>query len=76
MFGFIKKSFFATMTFFICNVLNINPLKCFSVNRCRIRPKIISVNSNEPSFNPYSIKVNKCRGSCNNINDPYSKLCL
>ena len=22
----------------------------------------------------YSIKVNKCSGSCNNINDPYSKL--
>ena len=25
---------------------------------------------------PYSIKVNKCRGSCNNINDPYAKICV
>ena len=25
-----------------------------------MRIKIISVNSNEPSFYPYSIKVNKC----------------
>ena len=27
-------------------------------------------------FIPFSIKVNKCSGSCNNINDPYSKLCV
>ena len=27
-------------------------------------------------FYPYNIKVNKCSGSCNNINDPYSKLCV
>ena len=26
------------------------------------------------NFIIYSIKVNKCSGSCNNINDPYSKL--
>ena len=25
---------------------------------------------------PFSTKVSKCRGSCNNINDPYAKLCL
>ena len=25
-------------------------------------------------FYPYSIKINKCRGSCNTINDPYAKL--
>ena len=26
-------------------------------------------------FYPYSIKVNKCSGSCDNIKDPYAKLC-
>ena len=26
-------------------------------------------------FYPYSTEVNKCSGSCNNINDPYTKLC-
>ena len=25
---------------------------------------------------PFSIKVNQCSGSCNNINDPYAKLCV
>ena len=27
-------------------------------------------------FYPFSIKVNKCSGSCNNINDPDDKLCV
>ena len=43
---------------------------------CRIRPEIINIDSNEPLFYPYNIKVNKCSGICNNINDPYSKLCV
>ena len=43
---------------------------------CKARPKIIDVNNNEPVFYPYSIKVNKCSGSCSNISDPYAKLCV
>ena len=27
-------------------------------------------------FYPFSIKINKCGGSCNNINDPLAKLCV
>ena len=52
---------------------NTIPLKCVSINNqeCKIRPEIININSNEPLFYPYSIKVNKCSGSCNSINDPY-----
>ena len=40
------------------------------------RPKIIDINNNEPVYYPYTIKVNKCGGSCNNINDPFAKLCV
>ena len=25
---------------------------------------------------PFSIKTSKCSGSCNNINNPYAKLCV
>ena len=62
--------------FIDCNVLNVKPLKCVSINnqKCKIRPEIININSNEPSLYPYRIKINKCSGSCNNINDPYAKL--
>ena len=40
----------------------------------KIRLKIININRNEPSFYPYPILVNKCSGSCNNINELYAKL--
>ena len=43
---------------------------------CKVRPEIINVNSNEPVFYPFSIKTSKCSGSCNNINDPYAKICV
>ena len=38
------------------------------------KPKIMNINSNEPSFCPYSVRINKCSGRGNNINDPYAKL--
>ena len=44
--------------------------------KCMSRPKVIDVNNNEPVCYPYSIKINKCSGSYNNINDPYAKLCV
>ena len=44
--------------------------------RCRIRPQIININSNETSLYPYSVKINKCSSGCNNINDPCAKLCV
>ena len=31
---------------------------------------------NGPILYPYSIKINRCKGSCNAINDPYAKLCV
>ena len=27
-------------------------------------------------FFPFSIKTSKCSSSCNNINDPYTKMCV
>ena len=44
--------------------------------QCKVRPEIINVNSNEPVFYPFNIKTSKCSGSCNNINDPYVKICV
>ena len=68
--------FVVTVSFFSWNALNAIPLKCISMNNqeCRIRPEIININSNEPTFYPYSIEVNRCSGSYININDLYAKL--
>ena len=78
MFGFFENIFFPTMMFFGCIVLSVNPLKRVLMNNqeCKIRTKIISINGNEPSFYPYSVKMSTCSGSCNNIDDPYAKLCF
>ena len=78
MFRIIKKCFFTAITFFSFNVLSVNSLECVSMNNqeCKRRAKIININNNEPLFYPFSIKVNKCSGSSNNINDPYAKLCV
>ena len=43
---------------------------------CIARPEIVNVNSNNPIFYPFSIKTSKCSGNCNNINDPYVKICV
>ena len=79
MFGFIKKIFLTGLTVLsYLNPLSTTPLSCISINnqQCKVRPEIINVNSDEPVFYPFSIKTSKCSGSCNNINDPYAKMCV
>ena len=58
--------------------LNLNPLECISMKNqeCRARPEIVDVSSNNPIFYPFSIKVNKCSGNCNDINNPYARICI
>ena len=60
------------------NAIKVNSLECMSMinPKCMSRPKIIDIDANELVFYPYSIKINTCSGSCNNINDPYAKLCV
>ena len=66
------------MMFFDCDVLSVNSLKCVSMNNqeCKRRPEIINIIRNESLFYPYSVKISNCSSSCNNINDPYAKLCI
>ena len=60
------------------NMVKVKSLECMSVvnQKCMSRPKILDINPSEPVFYPYSLKVNKCNGDCNNINDPMAKLCV
>ena len=78
MLGFVKQIFISRMTFFGCTLPSISSLKCISMNNqeCKIRPEIVNVNNDEPVFYPFSIKTSKYSGSCNNINDPYPKMCV
>ena len=76
-FGFVKKVFFVGLTI-LSSFTNASSLSCISMNNqeCKARPEIINVTSNNPIFYPFSIKTSKCSGSCNNINDPYAKICV
>ena len=79
MFGFIKKIFLTGLKVLsYLNPLSATSLSCISMNNqeCKVRPEIVNVNSDEPVFYPFSIKTSKCSGSCNNINDPYAKMCV
>ena len=42
----------------------------------KVRPELVTVNSDEPTFYSYSLKIDKCSGSCSNINDPYAKISI
>ena len=67
------------MTVLSCvNPLSAAPLSCISINnqKCKLRPEIIDVNNDDPVFYLFSIKTSKYSGSCNNINDPYTNICV
>ena len=91
-FGFVKKVFFTRLTIlssFINTIplstapqnttrLNAIPLSCISMNNqpCKARPQIVNVNSDNPICYPFIVKTSKCSGNCNNIKDPYAKICV
>ena len=58
MFQFIKKCFFIG-SLFLSSFVSTTALSCISMNNqaCKARPEIINVNSNNPVFYPFSIKV-------------------
>ena len=74
-FRFVEKVFFLGLTI-LSNFSNV--LDCISMKNqeCKIRPQVININSNNPIFYFFSIKINKYSGNCNNINNPYAKICV
>ena len=74
--GLFNNGFFAGLAF-VSTLTGVNSLICISMNNqeCKVRPQIVNVNGNDPVFFPFNVKINKCSGSCNNINNPLAKLC-
>ena len=56
-FRFVRKVFFLRLTI-LSNFTNA--LDCISIKNqeCKTRPEIININSNNPIFYPFSIKIN------------------
>ena len=85
-FRFVKKVFFIGLTI-LSDFINTNsPLNAIILNaipsssismknqECKTRPQVVNVNSNNTIFYPFSIKISKCTGNCNNINNLYAKI--
>ena len=74
-FGFVQKVFLIGLTI-LSDFINTNSQISMNNQACKTRPQIVNVNSNNPIFYPFSIKICKCSGNCNDINDPYSTICV
>ena len=72
-FSFAKKVFVLGLTV----LLNFtNALECISMlnQECKRRPEIVNINSNNPIFYPFSVKINRCNSNCNNTIDQYARI--
>ena len=72
----LKKVFVLGLTVLSSSITGA--LNCISINNqeCKLRPETIDVSSNNPIFYRFSVKINRCSGNCNNINDPYARICV
>ena len=56
-------------------ISTVNSLKCISLKNQECKVREVIVKSENMTF-PYDIKVNRCSGNCNNITNPYAKVCV
>ena len=85
MFGIIKKAFIVLLTSLIntSTIVNaFNHTKCVSLSsqKCNIQPALINLRTNEYSqvlhYYPFAVKLDRCVGSCNTLNDLSIKVCV
>ena len=59
-----------------------NQTKCISLinQKCMIQPTLINFHPNEYSqdfhYYPFAVKLDRCVGSCNTLNDLSNKVCI
>ena len=78
MLGIIKKMFIVLLSS-ITNVSNQTKYILLSNQKCMIQPTLINLHPNEYSQEfhcyPFSVKLDRCVGSCNTLNDLSNKVC-
>ena len=76
MFSSVKKVFVLGLTVLSSSITGA--LNCISLKnqKCKVRPEIVDASSNNPTFYPFNVKINRCSGNCNSINDPYARICV
>ena len=79
MFGLIKKIFIGLLT----GIVSVsNHTKCISLTyqKFMTQPTLINLHPNEHSqefhYYPFAVKLDRCVGSCNTLNDLSNKVCV
>ena len=79
MFGIIKKMFVVLLSS-IGNASNHTKCVSLSNQKCKIQPALINWHPNKYSQEfdcyPFSVKLDRCVGSCNTLNDLANKACI
>ena len=79
MYGIIKKMFIVSLTGL---VNEFNHIKCESLSdqKCMIQPTLINLHPNEYSqefhYYPFAVKLDRCVGICNTLNNLSNKVCV
>ena len=76
MFSFVNKVFVLGLTVLSSSIRGALNYVSMNNQECNVRPKIVDVSSNNPIFYPFSVKINRCSGNCNSINDPHARICV
>ena len=78
MFDIVKKMFFVLLSS-IVNASKHTECVSLSNQKCEIQPTLINLHPNEYSqefhYYPFAVKLDRCVGSCNTINDLSNKVC-
>ena len=73
----IYKMWLINLAISLFSIIKTKALECVSVTNqeCMSRPKILDVNEDvgEALFYPYNVLLNKCRGSCDTLDDPMAR---
>ena len=79
MFGIIKKMSIVLLSS-IANAPNHTKCVSLSNQKCMIQPTLINLHPNEYSqefhYYPFAVKLDRCVGSCNTLNDLSNKVCV
>ena len=79
MFGLIKKIFIGLLTGLV-NGSNHTNYVSLSNQKCMIQLTLINLHPNEYSqefhYYPFAVKLYRCVGSCNTLNDLSNKVCV
>ena len=75
----IKKMFIVLLSSLV-NASNHRKCVSLSNQKWKIQPTLINLHPNEYSqefhYYPISVKLDRCSGNCNNLNDLSNKICI